>query len=38
MRKVKIKTEVIIIKKSQVVEETTLLDKIQRNQMKEQEV
>lgn len=31
------KAEVIIIRKSQIIEETTLLDRIQRNQIKEQE-
>jgi len=31
------KAEVIIIRKSQVVEETILLEKIQRNEIKEQE-
>ena len=38
IRQVTMKAEVIIIRKSQIVEETTLLDRIQRNQIKEQEV
>ena len=36
--KLKIEVEVVVIKKSQVVEGAILLDKIRRNQTKEQKV
>ena len=38
MRQMKIEAKVMIIKKSQVVEETTLLDEIRSNQTREQKV
>jgi len=37
-RQIAIKAEMVFIRKSQVVEKTTLLDEVQRNQMKEQEI
>ena len=38
IRQMKTKVEVVIIRKSQVIEETTLLDEIQRNQTKKQKI
>jgi len=38
MRQMKIEAKVMIIRKSQVVEETTLLDEIRSNQTREQKV
>ena len=38
IRQVTIEAEVVVIRKSQVIEKTTLLDKIKRNQTKEQEM
>jgi len=35
-RQIAIEAEIVFIRKSQVVEKTTLLDEVQRNQMKEQ--
>jgi len=37
-RRVSIETEVMVLRGNQVVEETTLLDEIRRNQTTEQEV
>jgi len=37
-RRISIEVEVAIFRENQVVEETTLLDKIRRNQTREQEV
>jgi len=38
IRQMKTKVEVVIIRKSQVIEETTLLDEIQRNKTKKQKI
>jgi len=38
IRQMKTKVEVVIIRKSQVIEETTLLGEIQRNQTKKQKI
>ena len=38
MRRVTIEAEVVVIQENQVVKETTLLEKIRRNRIREQEV